>query len=232
MVKRFLIGLCLLSVIISCTKTEYIRVDNGLVYQNKFDTIHINTDSIENKNLIKDSTFSANFYKNNKAKVEITDELKNQLLVEHNKMEDYYSKFNDGCDYYKFKANNQAQHLFYCGRINLNKKVKSLMFLYKYDMGVNISLTKILPLNKLVIYNFVKDNLCSVVDISNQLEEENISNTGLLALKFNYYLLTYNYFTTNINEHFCHYTTFYIDDIGFIRFQCFSFKDVSKFLRK
>ena len=232
MVKKYVIGLGLLSLLISCSKTEYIRVDNGLVYENKFDTIFVDVDSIENKNIINDTTFSANFYKNVKTKVEITGKLKKLLLTEYVKMEVYYSKLNNGSDYSNFNYYNHAQHLYYCGKININNKIKSLLFLYRYDMGANMSTFQISPLNKLIIYNFLKDRLCSVVVISNQLEKDDVSYTGLLSQKFNYFLLTYNYFTTYNNKNYCHYTTFYVDDIGFVRFQWFSFKEISKYFKR
>jgi hypothetical protein len=229
MVKK-IVGLCFLGITCSCSNTEYIRVDSNLVYQNKLNQTIINVDSLDKKCNIKELEYSAIFYSSNQPKVEFSGELREQLLSEYHNMEEYYSKLNDGCDYYKFNPNNSAQHLFYCGRINLNKKVTSLMFLYKYDMGVNILYpVKISPLNKLLIYNFVKNKLCSVVVISNQLEEEDFSNSGLLSRRFNHYLLSYNYFVTNNNEHYCHYSTYYVDDFGFIRFQWFPFKEIAQF---
>lgn len=228
MVKKTLIGLVLF-LLVSCSKTDYIRVDNILVYQNIFDTMVISVDSIENRSMINDTMFVANFYEKIKRKVEVRGKLKAQLISEYVKLEDNFSKINDGSDYKKFNYYKNAQHLYYCGKINLNKKVKSMLFFYQYDMGVNNITFKVSPLCELIIYNFVNNKLRSIAVISSQLDKEEVFNTGMLTKKISNYLLSYNYFTTYNNKKFCHYTSFYIDDIGFVRFQWFPFKEISSY---
>jgi len=227
MVKNYILGFCLLFLIISCSKKEFIRLDSMLVHQNILDTISINFDSIEHQKIINDTVFSANYFANIKSKIEIDRKSKEFLIREYFKMCNNYYQLNYGADFQKTNYFPEAQHLYYCGKVNLNKNIESLMYLYTYDMGFDVETFETCVSNELLIYNFKKKRLCSIVIVSDQVGKENKFHTGLLSCKINNFLLTYNNFTSIKNESYCHYTSFYIDDIGFVKFQWMPFKEIS-----
>lgn len=202
-----------------------------LVHQNILDTISINLDSIEYQKVISNTIFSANYYANVKSKTEVDKETKELLLREYLKMYNNYSCLNYGADFQKANYYLKAQHLYYCGNINLNKNIRSLLYLYKYDMGFGEDPFSACVSNELLVYNFKGKRLCSIVIVSDQAEIKNESHTGLVSCKINNYIVSYDNFTTANNERYCRYTSFYIDDIGFVRFQWMPFKEISNYLR-
>lgn len=229
MVKQYLFLSFLFIVLFhSCKKNELIRVDSMLVYQNYLETVTINFDSLEKKSIIKEQLLSSNEFANSGELIEIKGEIKEAFVNEYYKMDDNYRRINDGYDYTKFTPKKDAEHLYYCGKLNLHKNVESLLFLYTYDPGIMTESIMLSPVNKLILYNFEGKEIRSVVVLSDEFAKKLVNfNSKLLTIIINNYFTTYLYEYPVYNDgQRIFYTSFNVDEKGFIRFEVLDEKEI------
>lgn len=224
--KKFMIVVSILIIFFSCSKYEIIRVDNILEYQNYSEKIDMSLDSIHEINLVYDEypLYANKFH--SAGLIEIKGKTKELLSSKYNLMKDSFRKIHDGCDYSKFNPKEYAEHIYFCGRLELNENVESLLFLYEYDLGLHPFSYDILPTNELILFNFdiKENNLSSVVILSKELSKSEIIPS--ITQKANNYLFFYYYDVHTNLQQVVLYTSFYIDDCGYVRFQWFAKKKI------
>ena len=83
-------------------------------------------------------------------------------------------------------------------------------------------------MNELIVLNFKNNNLSSVVSLSRELSKSEIMPS--VTQKANKYLFYYIYNLDESVQNNIFYTSFYIDDCGYVRFQWFPEEEIHQII--